>query len=127
MAAQPPSLKWLFFGFKGRIARQSYALAMLFLILPQFIIVYQVALNEGNEGTSSFWALMLMAVGFLALWSTIALTVKRLHDLNVTAWLAILAFIPTISWIFVVILMFIPSKPVENEHGPPPFRMDTSQ
>ena len=121
MTTSAPTLTWLFFSMKGRIARQSYALAMLFLIIPQFYILFKISQSDEETGIFAFWGLMLLIVGFVTLWSTIALTIKRLHDLGITGWLSVLTLVPTISWIFVIGLMFIPSKPVDNEHGPPPF------
>ncbi|MEO0329362.1 MAG: DUF805 domain-containing protein [Pseudomonadota bacterium] len=119
--SEAPSLTWLFFSRKGRIARQSYTLAVLFLILPQFFLLYKIGMSEGNTELENFWLVILFIAGIVTLWSTIALAVKRLHDIDMTGWLAILTLLPTISWIFVVGLMFIPTKPVDNEHGPPPF------
>ena len=116
-----PSLSWLFFSFKGRIARQSYALSIFFLILPQIIVVLQMVNNHNNENALVVWFLVFVSVAFCTLWSLLALAVKRLHDLSVTGWLALLVFFPTINWIFLLALAFIPSKQEVNEFGPPPF------
>lgn len=116
-----PSLSWLFFGFKGRIARQSYALSVFFLILPQIVIVLQMVKNHENESALVFWFLALVGVALCTFWSLLALAVKRLHDFSVTGWLAMLILFPTINWIFLLALAFIPSKQEVNEFGPPPF------
>ncbi|MEM7068387.1 MAG: DUF805 domain-containing protein [Pseudomonadota bacterium] len=123
MEHEAPSLKWLFFSLQGRIARQSYILSFLFLLLPQIGLVLQIvrADQNGDEGGLAFWFVMLAVVALVTLWSSIALVVKRLHDLGVTGWLALILFFPTINWIFAIALMVIPSKQEVNEHGPPPF------
>ena len=83
------SLKWLFFSLEGRIARKSFILSAVFLVLPQIIVLGQMinASQSGNEGALAFWFLAWCGVVLATLWTLIALTVKRLHDLDVTGWL----------------------------------------
>ncbi|MEM9331303.1 MAG: DUF805 domain-containing protein [Pseudomonadota bacterium] len=121
MPNDTPSLAWLFFSFKGRIARQSYALSIFFLVLPQIIVVLQIVRNEGNDGALALWVLALLGVVVASFWSILAIVVKRLHDLGVTGWLALLVFFPTINWIFMLVLAVIPSNQQVNQYGPPPF------
>ena len=121
MSDDTPSLSWLFFSLKGRIARKSYILSVLFLLLPQIVVVVQMVQNSTNEAALVFWFLSWVVIGIATLWSLIALAVKRLHDLSVTGWLALIIVFPTINWIFLVALAFIPSKQETNEWGPPPF------
>ncbi|MEM7216231.1 MAG: DUF805 domain-containing protein [Pseudomonadota bacterium] len=124
MSGANTSLSWLFFSFKGRIARQSYALSILFLLLPQIVVVLQLVRNDGNEGALALWFVVLVVVVVLTFWSTLALVIKRLHDLGVTGWLSLLILLPTVNWIFILALAVIPSKDEENEYGPPPFSSD---
>ena len=121
MSNEAPSLAWLFFSFKGRIARQSYALSIFFLLLPQMVAILQLVRNEGNQGALALWMLVLMGVVLCSFWSILAIVVKRLHDLGATGWLALLVFFPTINWIFMLILAVIPSSQQVNQYGPPPF------
>jgi len=39
----------------------------------------------------------------------------------VTGALALILFVPTVNVIFIIVLMALPSRQEENEHGPPPF------
>lgn len=121
MTMQPPSLMWLFFSFAGRIARKSFGIGVLFLVFPQVFIVIQLIKNEQNPDALAFWGFMILLVWGAALWSLLALSAKRLHDLGVTGWLSILVFIPAVSWLFLLALVIIPSSRETNEHGPPPF------
>ena len=121
-AAQTLSLKWLFFSFKGRIARQSYILSIIFMQILFGLVVYQIVRAEGNEDKLALWGLIFIALAGAAFWSGLALSVKRLHDLDLPWPLVILQFIPPIMWFFILFLMVMPSKQETNEHGPPPFR-----
>lgn len=123
MSSAPPSLPWLFFGFKGRIARQSFILGIVFLVFPQLFTLFQMirADEAGKPEQLAFWFLVLVVVLVLSLWSSLALTVKRLHDLSLPGALAILAIFSGINLIFFLYLAIMPSKDEANEHGPPPF------
>ncbi len=67
-----------------------------------------------------FAGLLTMAVMAFAFWSMLALSVKRLHDLDHPAMLVLLLFFPGINTFTVLYLMLRPSHPKENEHGPVP-------
>ncbi|MCF6322644.1 MAG: DUF805 domain-containing protein, partial [Rhizobiaceae bacterium] len=57
----------------------------------------------------------------LAAWVLLAMTIKRLNDLNLPALAAIGLFFPMVSILFVILLMALPGFDQTNEHGPPPF------
>jgi uncharacterized membrane protein YhaH (DUF805 family) len=126
MAADRPvlSLKWLFFGFKGRIARKSFALAVLFQLTMLTLLIYQAVMAGEDEDRLAWVGLALIAFGFSLLWSILALTIKRLHDINLPSYFAGLIFIPFANWLVFFYLMFTPSHPEANEHGAPPFKQE---
>lgn len=123
MKTHPPlNLKWLFFSFKGRIARQSYVLAQIFLLIILVFIVRQIVLVE-NENDPKFWqwGLVLFAALILSTYCSLTITVKRLHDLNLP-WIAVvLLFVPMLNFILFIFLLAKPSFPQTNEYGDPPF------
>jgi len=123
MEELPPSLRWLFFSFKGRIARQSFILGFLFLLFPQILVVIQMirADDAGKPEVLAFWFLVLLGLLLVSFWSSLALAVKRLHDLSLPGALAILAIFSGINLVFFVFLAVMPSKQDTNEHGSPPF------
>lgn len=118
-----PSLSWLFFSFSGRIARRSFILGAGFLLLPQLVCILQLvrADKTGADGALVFWFLCFVLAVLVALWSILALFIKRLHDLNLPGALALLALFSGINILFFLYLAFAPSKPETNAHGPPPF------
>ena len=121
MPEQQPSLAWLFFSFQGRIARRSFIFSILFLLLPQFVIVFQLIKNEGNPAAIAGLMLVMMALLVATLWSVFAISTKRLHDLGAPGALSLLAFFPGINWLFFLALAILPSSPEANDYGPPPF------
>ena len=116
-----PTLTWLFFSFKGRIARQSYILSIVFIQILFFVIIYQIVLAEENENKLAFLGLVFIGLAATAFWSGLALSVKRLNDLDLPWVLVGLLFFPPITWVFTIFLMAMPSKQEVNRHGPPPF------
>ncbi|WP_075995432.1 DUF805 domain-containing protein [Salaquimonas pukyongi] len=116
-----PGLLWLFFGFSGRIARQSYTLSILFQIILFCLSVYWAVVAGEDQARLTFAGFAFMAVGFFNLWSSLALSVKRLNDVNLPWPLAILLFVPGINVLLILFLALRKSHPQTNHHGPPPF------
>lgn len=115
------TVNWALFGLRGRIGRQTYILGQLFMIAIFAVIIARIIAVEGDEGATAFWGLIMLAALAVSAWSMFALTVKRLHDISQPGILALLLFVPTVNMITVVALMFWPSSPESNDHGPPPF------
>lgn len=64
--------------------------------------------------------LPMMLFWLLLLWPSIAITVKRLHDIGWTGWLALLSLVPIAGFVIVVVNWFIPGNQGENKYGPDP-------
>lgn len=116
-----PDLKWLFFSRRGRIARQSYILAAIFLMLAIALILVQLVKAANTESVMALWGLVLLIAGLLCTYCFAALSIKRLNDLSLPWYFVIALFVPTINYIFIGFMMFMSSKQETNEHGPPPF------
>lgn len=90
----PRTLLWVFFRFDGRIGRQVYWLTILFLsALVGFTGPFVIDPDTGVV-TMEFGALQSI-VYTVATISSITITIKRLHDLNMSGFFAIgLFFLP---------------------------------
>ncbi len=119
--SQSHSFAWLFFSFKGRIARQSYIFSIIFIQLLFGFVVYQIVKAGEDQNLLAFWGLAFIGLAAAGFWIGLALSIKRLHDLDLPWPLVVLQFIPPILWLFIIFLMVMPSKQVTNEHGSPPF------
>lgn len=117
----PLTVKWLLFGFRGRIGRKSFLLAALLMLLVQGALIAMIAGTEEGSAMEPILGLVLLGVWIATAWASLALAVKRLHDLDMPPILAICLIIPAISFFAWLFLAVMPSKQEVNEHGPPPF------
>lgn len=116
-----PTVRWVLFGFSGRIARQSFILGQLFMLALFAFVVARIVAVEGDESATVFWGIAFLGLGALSAWSSFAMTAKRLHDIGQPGILAAILLVPWINVIFVLALMVLPSQPRTNPYGPPPF------
>ena len=127
MASAPDpelTVKWVLFGFQGRIGRKSYFLAALLIVLIQAAVIAKIASYPEDDPALAFWGLVLIAVWIASAWAGLALAVKRLHDLGRPGIFAIFLLIPAVAFIAFVLLAVLPGTGQTNEHGPPPFPRD---
>lgn len=97
-------LLWLFFGFAGRIDRQAFALAGIFLYLVRLYPVYRM-IAAGDEATVNFWAQIFIVLFGILMISHLAIAVKRLHDFGRSGWYSLLFLIGDI---IVFLILCIP-------------------
>ena len=114
---QTPGLWWLFFGWSGRLGRAPYALGWLFWLMLMSAFLTQ--LMGTNQETPAFtgWAFAFFATGLASTVSSVMLTIKRLHDMNVPAAIVICLFIPAISFFALLAFLLWPGTNGPNEHG----------
>lgn len=110
-----------FFSPSSRINRLRYwAHGAVFAIAFYALIAVGAALMTL---VSPFVGVPIMAVAYIGLivFSVIVM-IQRLHDLNKTGWMSLLAFIPLANIYLLVILIFFKGTPGRNNYGlqPPP-------
>lgn len=110
-------LIWLFFRFSGRVSRAAYFLAGLLLAVVQAFLLYRFMLVAEESPAGQGWAVAFWIMMIVAIWSNIALSVKRLHDIGKPGPIALVLFIPVISIIAFIALCFIPGNPGPNRYG----------
>ena len=69
-----------------------------------------------------FWGFVFFGVALVSTVSTIMMTVKRLHDMNLPLALIICLFIPAISFFALIAFMVWPGTPGPNDYGRLPDR-----
>ncbi len=122
-----PTVQWALFGWRGRIGRRTFILGQLFMLSLFGVIVARIVAVRGDESATVFWGLAMFAMLGVSAWSSLALTIKRLHDLSLPGIMALILLVPTVNFIFVIALMVMPSKNEINDHGPPPFGLQPPQ
>lgn len=111
----------------SRINRRRHLTASLFwmatFFLPALLIFSFLDPFSGNLQMSAFVEFMVDA--FLVISMSISvinltvLTIKRLHDFDLSAWAALPVLIPVLGMIWGLAIFFIPGSKSSNKYGPP--------
>ncbi len=115
-------LFWLFFKFSGRVSRSAYFLAGLQLAIVQAFLLYRFTLVPQESTAGQMWAIAFWLVVIVSVWSSVALGVKRLHDMGRPGLLAAALFVPVVSLIAFIALCLIPGETGPNRYGELPNR-----
>jgi len=113
---QTPGMAWLFFGLSGRLGRWPFFLGSMLLAVIEALVLYRVILSDGTP-SAEMWSLLFAATWAGTLWPMIALTAKRLHDINQPAYYAAAVFIPAISIVAFLALCFWPGTIGANRYA----------
>nr|ELR5042222.1 DUF805 domain-containing protein [Providencia stuartii]ELR5082320.1 DUF805 domain-containing protein [Providencia stuartii] len=98
--------------FNGRSRRKEYWIFTLVLI-GMFIIT--LIIDNAIFGTLALTYIL----GIVTLVPSLALIVRRLHDINQSGWFAIISFIPMVNWVFIIIIGCIETQQENNQWGLP--------
>jgi len=104
--------------FKTRARRKEYWMFTLFSIIISGILTL-IDTNLGtevNNGTGLFNGIY----SLLVLVPSLAVGVRRLHDVGKSGWMLLVALIPLIGAIWLLILFCKDSQPQENKWGANP-------
>ena len=121
---QPEDKNWMFepfkkyFDFKGRARRKEFWMFYLFvLIVGIFLSVLEIVF-ELEEDLSFALINLVWSLGIF--FPSLAVTVRRLHDIGKSGWWFLLWFIPIIGWIWAIVQLATDSQPGVNEYGSNP-------
>jgi len=105
--------------FSGRSRRMEY----WFFVLFNLIVAFVLALIDMLIGTFS----AVQNIGLLSgiyslavLIPTLAVTVRRLHDIDRSGWWILINLIPLIGSIVLLVFSLLPGTPGSNRFGPDP-------
>ncbi len=111
-------------GFTGRARRMEYWMFVLFNVI--FLIIASIldsllGINFGSGagaavGVGPIYTIYALAV----LIPSIAVAVRRLHDIGKSGWWIFISLIPLVGPIWLLVLYFTDSQPGANEYGPNP-------
>ena len=97
--------------FDGRARRQEYWMFVLFNIIAVVIVsVIDAVLGLGFLGFIYMLAVLV---------PSIAVAIRRLHDIGKPGWWILIGFVPIIGLVLIYFLV-LDSTPGENEFGPNP-------
>ena len=105
--------------FRGRARRKEYWMFFLFNLIigiAATMLAYiskEVFRDFNSDLIPVLFYLFLIIPG-------IAVTIRRLHDVNIKGLLILIGLIPIIGTIWLLVLMVLNSSPGENQYGPNP-------
>ncbi|BDD84815.1 hypothetical protein TPB0596_45780 [Tsukamurella pulmonis] len=117
---------------RGRASRSEYWWAQLGLLLPVAVAFGLIGIGTAVGGTAgdalAVIAVVLCVITMVAAIGTIALSVRRLHDADLSGWWYLLAivvgFVPVIGFLVpLLVIGLLPSNPAGIRRGnpaPPP-------
>ena len=107
--------------FSGRAGRAEFWYFVLcnFLIGIVFSILTNIvggAVRGGAGIITTLYSLYSLAV----LVPSLAVSVRRLHDIGKSGWMILIPLIPLVGFIWYFVLMVLASQPGDNKYGPNP-------
>lgn len=109
------SLTEFLFSFNGRVNRAKYWLMVLILSVIPFIILL-LSLIIGEVGS-----VLYILYSVITIWPGLAISAKRWHDRDKSAWWILIGFIPIIGTIWTLVeLGFLKGTSGNNRYGPDP-------
>lgn len=108
-----------FSNFSGRARRKEYWMFVLFnIIFGTVALILDNVLGITME-LIPYGPIYILYV-LVILVPSIAVSIRRLHDVGKSAWMLLIALIPFIGAIWLLVLMMMDSQPGENQYGPDP-------
>lgn len=98
--------------FEGRARRKEYWMFFLFNILASVV----ASIIDRIIGFPVFAILYMLGV----LLPSLAVAVRRLHDIGKSGWMILVSLIPFIGFIWLIVLLVTDSEPGDNAYGPNP-------
>ncbi|MDC3131092.1 DUF805 domain-containing protein [Pelagibacteraceae bacterium] len=110
-----------YFDFKGRARRSEYWYFLLFILLTSVVLGFIEGLLQVSMGWFDFEASLLANLFTLfILFPSIAVSVRRLHDIGRTGWWILISFIPIAGSIILLIWHCIDGEKDTNIYGVSP-------
>ena len=109
--------------FSGRARRKEY----WFFALFNAIIVFALTVIDISAGLYDAFAEIGLLSGLYSLavlLPSIAVSVRRLHDIGRTGWWLLIVFIPLVGIIVLLVFAVLDSMPGDNRYGPNPKAAD---
>ncbi len=99
--------------FSGRSTRSDY----WYVLLINIIIGAVLGFLGGLLNISSITLVLVSIYSLVALVPSIALFVRRLHDINKSGFWAFITFVPLVGEIILLVFLLTPSVDVNNKYG----------
>ena len=105
--------------FSGRSRRMEYWYFVLFNIIVSIVLGVIDGLL-GTRGSGMGAGLLSGIYGLAVLIPSLAVTVRRLHDIDRSGWWILIALVPLIGTIVLLVFALLEGTPGANRYGPNP-------
>jgi len=107
-----------YIGFSGRAARSEYWYWVLFVLLLQIVgwLIDMTLFGFNTTGVNPISSLLSLATFLPGL----AVSIRRLHDIDRVGWWVLLGLIPVIGWIVLIYWACLRGTVGANRFGPDP-------
>ena len=105
--------------FKGRARRKEY---FMFGVINAVFSIGCMLLSFGLSNwldSPAFIAIYVLYM-LVSLLPSLAVSVRRMHDIGKSGWMLLVGFIPLVGSIWMIILLITDSDPQNNQYGPNP-------
>lgn len=111
-----------FFNFRGRSSRTEYwCFTVLNIVIVFFAIVLMgIFASEGNEDVATGFLIVVLIYLLIIIIPSLALTIRRLHDIDKSGWNILLNCIPIVGTLCVLVFTLMNGTVGENRFGPDP-------
>ncbi len=108
--------------FEGRARRKEYWMFTLFHMIAIMLLYGIIGIGFGSESSMlSVIGSVLVAIYVLGtLIPSLAVMVRRLHDIGKSGWYYFISFIPIVGSILLIVWFCTDSQPGDNQYGPNP-------
>lgn len=96
--------------FAGRARRKEYWMFVLFNALFAFLATSIDQVLGYDVGISGLYSLAVFI-------PTLAVGVRRLHDINKSGWMILVGLIPLVGWIWLIVLSATEGESGVNQYG----------
>ena len=111
-----------FGNFSGRARRKEYWMfALINFIISIILGVIDGLINTKFQiGPGQSMGIIQLIYSLVVLIPGLAVSVRRLHDINKSGWMLLIAFIPLVGAIWLLVLFATNGTTGENNYGPDP-------
>lgn len=106
--------------FSGRSSRSEYWYFFLFCTLVAICAFVLDTAFAVYSGRGDFISPLYVIVSIVLFLPSLAVAVRRFHDIDKSGWWYLFNFIPLIGWAFIIMWMCTPGTPGRNEYGENP-------
>jgi uncharacterized membrane protein YhaH (DUF805 family)/cold shock CspA family protein len=113
--------------FRGRARRKEYCGYVLLYIIAAMVIGTVALFLDGSAGNLDGGETPVVTLGLFGLLvlatfiPSLAVTIRRIHDIGLSGWFWLLGLIPYIGWLIILVFALVPSQKHDNKWGPVPY------